>query len=256
MEFRGLFNRIVFNAQGPYGTLLLGLFAMLIVYPFLGSHRSVSWVLDIIMLGVVFLSLRIIRGRGLLFTLLWIIGISAFLLSVLGRSTGSQFTSLVGTGIRSLFMCYLMIIIFRDCMHRNEVTFDTICGASCVYVMLGLAFGSLYALLEGLSPGAFYIKPSNVSPDSISQLSSIEFDLEYFSFIAMTTVGFGDIIPVNPMARSMAALEGMLGQLYLTIIIARLVGLEIGNHLQRSEGCAERSSNSRNSGGSPQGPDT
>jgi hypothetical protein len=61
---------------------------------------------------------------------------------------------------------------------------------------------------------------------------STEFSLLYFSPVAMTTVGFGDIVPVAAPARSMAAIEGLLGQLYLAIIIARLVGLEIASRMQ------------------------
>jgi len=234
VKFRNFFNRFIFAAGSPYGCLLLTLLATLIVYPFLGSHRFMGWVLDIVMLGLVASALRVIHGKGFVFNSVWILGVSAFLLSLLGRSMEIELTYPIVAGLRAFLMCYLIVIIFSDCMRQEEVTFNTVFGASCVYFLLGLAFASIYVLLEWFASGAFYIPAFPTQTGAELGRSSTEFNLAYFSFVAMTTVGFGDIVPVAPLARGMAALEGMLGQLYLTIIIARLVGLEIANRLEKS----------------------
>lgn len=232
MENRNSFKRMILTLGSPYGTLLFVLVVILLIYPFLGSHGAVSWVFDFILLAAVASAVRVTKGRGRVYYLIWVLGLSAFISSLLGRSLGIESVYPVGAGLRALFMGYLIVVIFSDTMRRRKVTFDAVLGASCVYVLLGLTFGSVFALFEWVVPGSFSIPAASQSTAGILGRPSTEFSLSYFSLIAMTTVGFGDIIPVAPLARSMAALEGMLGQLFVTIIIARLVGLEIAGRMQ------------------------
>ena len=226
------FDRVILAIGSPYGALLLVLSAMLLVYPFLGSHWAVSWIFDFITLGLVVMSLRVIHGRGGIFYIGLLLGVSAFITGLLGRSLDVESAYPVGAGMRALFMAYLIIVIFSDIMRRRNITFDAVLGASSVFVLLGLAFGSAYALLEWVAPGSFAIPAIPQSIDLIFGKTTTEFSLLYFSVVTMTTTGFGDITPVAAPARSMAAIEGLLGQLYIAIIIARLVGLEIANHMQ------------------------
>jgi hypothetical protein len=228
---RNPFERVILSVGSPYGALLLVLVAMLLAYPFLGTHRAVSWVFDFITLGVVVAALRVIHGRGFTYYLSLLLGLSVFLTGLLDRSLGVESAYPVGAGLRALFMAFLIIVIFSDIMRRRKVTFDAVMGASSVFILIGLSFGSAYALFEWLVPGSFSIPAVPASVESVFGHSSTEFSLVYFSVVAMSTVGFGDIVPVAAPARSMAAIEGLLGQLYLAIIIARLVGLEIASRL-------------------------
>lgn len=226
------FERVIGAVGSPYGTLLLVLVVMLLVYPFLGSHRAFGWVLDLITLGVVAAALRVTHGSRSRFHLIWLLGISAFISGLLARSLGLDWAYPIGAGLLALFLGYLIIAIFADILRRRNITFDAVLGASCVLVMLGLAFGSAYALLEWLVPGSFAIPAVPQSIESAFGPSPTEFQLVYFSLVAMTTIGFGDIVPLAPPARILAAIEGLLAQLYLAIIIARLVGLQIASRLQ------------------------
>jgi len=98
--------------------------------------------------------------------------------------------------------------------------------------MISLAFGSAFIVLHWLIPGAFSIPDLPAAVDGNFGQQSIEFQLVYFSIITMTTVGYGDILPVAAPARALASFESILSQLYLAIVIARLVGLEIASRLQ------------------------
>lgn len=231
MEHRHPFERVILAVGSPYGTFFLILVAMLLVYPFLDSHSAVSWVFDLIRLGLVVSALRIIQGRGITFYLSLLLGLSACLTGVLGQSFDVALAYPVGDGLRALFMAFLVVVIFSDIMRRRVITFDAVLGACSVFVLLGLAFGSAFALLEWLVPGSFAIP---VVPQEVARVfghTSTEFSLLYFSLVTLSTVGFGDIVPVASPARSMVAIEGLLGQLYLAIIIARLVGLEIASRM-------------------------
>jgi len=226
------FKRIVGASASPYGLLLLALTTMLLVYPFLGTHKALSWVFDLVMFGVIAAALGSTRGRGLAYRLGWVFGLSTFVTGFLSRSLGVASAYPFSAGLRGLFFGYLIIVIFSEIIRRQKIDFDAVMGASCVLVLLGLTFSSAYVLLEWQTPGSFMIPKIPPSIESVFGPTSTEFSLLYFSFVAMTTIGFGDIVPVAPPARSLAALEGLLAQLYLTIIIARLVGLEIANRLQ------------------------
>lgn len=226
------FKRIVRDSGSPYGLLLLALTTMLLVYPFLGTHKALSWVFDLVMFGVVAAALRSTRGRGLAYRLGWVFGLSTFGTGFLSRSLDVASAYPFSAGLRGLFFGYLIVVIFSEIIRRQKIDFDAVMGASCVLVLLGLTFSSAYVLLEWQIPGSFIIPEIPASIESVFGPTSTEFSLLYFSFVAMTTIGFGDIVPVAPPARGLAALEGLLAQLYLTIIIARLVGLEIANRLQ------------------------
>ena len=94
---------------------------------------------------------------------------------------------------------------------------DRVFGAIVLYLLLGLIWGVVYAVLGAHSPGAF---AGHAGADGTLT------DWVYFSFVTLTTVGYGDITPVATSARSLAMLEALTGQLYPAIIIARLVSLQ------------------------------
>lgn len=235
MKDRRPFERLIAFVGSPYGTLLLVLVATLLAYPFLGSHRALNWLFDLIALGVVAAALRVTDRGQTRYHVIWLLGVSAFISGLLARSLGLDLAYPIGAGLRVLFLGYLIVVIFSDILRRRNITFDAVLGASCVLVMLGLTFGSAYALLEWLVPGSFAIPAVPQSVESVFGPSSTEYQLVYFSLVTMTTIGFGDIVPLAPPARSLAAIEGLLTQLYLAVIIARLVGLEIANRLQNPE---------------------
>jgi hypothetical protein len=103
----------------------------------------------------------------------------------------------------------------------GRITYQRVQGAIVVYLNLALIFASVYRLIWELSPAAFnHALGSGGGPGDLGTLL-------YFSLTTLTTTGYGDITPVDPVARSAANLEAVIGQFYLAITIARLVALEI-----------------------------
>ncbi len=101
------------------------------------------------------------------------------------------------------------------------VTIHRVVGAIVVYLNLGLIFASAYRLIWNLHPGS--MTGIDLRADSLDAAG----DVLYFSFVTLTTIGYGDIVPVHPLARSLANLEGIIGQLYPATLLARLITLEI-----------------------------
>ncbi len=119
----------------------------------------------------------------------------------------------------------LLAQIFRE---SGPVTIYRIGGAVVVYLLLGQVWVNLYWLLENLRPASFHFV---VAPSSPSDLLG---SLVYFSYSTLTTATYGDVTALTPVARSAANLEGLTGQLYPAILIARLVGMEIDSRRERA----------------------
>lgn len=218
-------ERLAIRVGSRHATLLATLLALLAVYPFLGDHRGARWTIDLVTLGVLVASSSAIAGRGSRRVAAWLLGVPAVAASAFSRSFGIDWVDPVAYSSRALFFGFLIVVIFGDIWRRNDVTMDAVLGACNVYILLGIAWGSLYALLDWAEPLSF---PASASGQPLG-----EFDLVYFSFVDLTTIGFGDIVPATPQARGLAAVQGLVGQLYLAIIIARLVGLEIADRINR-----------------------
>jgi hypothetical protein len=100
---------------------------------------------------------------------------------------------------------------------REVLTSDRLWGAAATYLMIGVLWSFLYAIVDRAGAASFSIRGSPASMDLT--------DLLYFSFSTLTTTGFGDIVPLTRVARSAAIVESIIGQLFLAILIARLVGV-------------------------------
>ena len=121
----------------------------------------------------------------------------------------------------SVAMVLVIIEVFSD----NCVTIDTISGALCAYLLLGLTFTSIYAFIDIIQPNSF-ISTVTATPVELSTDSS-GLDRIYFSFITLLTVGYGDIAPLSHAAKLFTIIEGFFGQVYLVVMIARLVGMHV-----------------------------
>jgi hypothetical protein len=126
----------------------------------------------------------------------------------------------------TVFMAFLALIVILAVLRDPVVTADTVVGGICAYFLIAIAWGNAYALAELLSPGSFVLSPALAAAvDWRPPASPISPVLQYFSLSTLTTLGFGDVTPLSRGARTLAALEAMVGQLYLAILIARLVGI-------------------------------
>ena len=118
-----------------------------------------------------------------------------------------------------------IVLIIKNIFSNDAVTIDTISESLCAYLLLGFAFASIYGLLDTILPGSFL---SSINGQIIS-FSSEDAGLNriYFSFITLLTVGYGDIVPNLPAAKLVTIIEGFFGQVYLVVLIARLVGMHV-----------------------------
>jgi len=126
-----------------------------------------------------------------------------------------------------LLISVLMHQVFRD----GPVTRHRISGAIAAYMLIGLTWTYIYLLITLLLDNAFSFPPTTtVHPDD----PTLQSTLAYFSFVTLTTVGYGDTVPIHPVARMFAILEALIGMLYPATLLARLVSLEIMHRKEKN----------------------
>lgn len=137
------------------------------------------------------------------------------------RDTGATAVwPLADAALSALTIALFAAVILRRVFSAGPITLGRIEGAVAVYLLVGVLWGLLY---EGLLLR---------DPEALAAASGrplVNADLSYYSFVTLTTVGYGDITPVAPVARALAIVEALIGQLYPAVLIARLVSLEIAH---------------------------
>ena len=117
----------------------------------------------------------------------------------------------------------------------KQVTLDTIVGAICLYLLMGLVWTYLYSIIQTVDPSAFGLAPTvKISSVSLPQTSGLQ-PLVYLSFVTMTTLGYGDIAPVSRLAQTACYLQAVFGQFFLAVLVARLVALYLASTTKLQE---------------------
>lgn len=136
-----------------------------------------------------------------------------------------------------LFFVYIGVAILGNVFRNERVTLDKINAALCSYLLLGMVWSFIFSLLELVVPGSFHLPPgSHVAGADDVYLASGFRNALYFSFVTLTTLGYGDITPASRLAQNLCAMEAVMGQVYMTVLVARLVGLEISHASVRRPG--------------------
>ncbi len=119
------------------------------------------------------------------------------------------------------FLLFALVVVLREIFRRSTTELDAVIGALCGFLLLVTVFMRMHGLFEALSPGAYLVQGAPLAAHSDAELVAA---FQYFSTVTLTTVGFGDIVPVAPAARLATGLEAIVGQLYLAVVVATLVG--------------------------------
>lgn len=124
-----------------------------------------------------------------------------------------------------VYFALLEAYVISKVLTHARITHQTVLGAICGYLLIGVIFTFAFACLTHLYPNAIQVNGAPVGQENPTDAEAHVAELIYFSFMTLSTVGYGDIIPVSPTARSMVIVEALSGQIYLAAFVARLVGL-------------------------------
>lgn len=133
----------------------------------------------------------------------------------------------------ALFYAIGIAAIGRHVFLSTRATLNTIVGSACIYLLIGICFAFVYTVLSLSMDGIFYVDGDPLQVGI--QLGNVGFkEFLYFSFSSLTTTGYGDIVPKDPLTRLTSYFECIAGSLYLAIVVAKLVGMYVTQKKQPS----------------------
>jgi hypothetical protein len=223
---------ILARLKGRFTMLLVTLMTVTMLSPFTEGRPIFDRLLDLAVFAMMITALATVwRHRGL-FLVALIIGLGSFVGRALDIFGDVNEALPLSFGLRFGFTFIVTISIFGDVIRSRRVTMDTVFGACCVYLLMAVSWANIYILMELVQSGSFQLALTG-SGDLWSGAGAADSQLYYFSLITLTTVGYGEIVPLTAPARSFAALEGVVGQLYVAVILARLVSLQVTDRMTK-----------------------
>lgn len=198
--------------------ILLGIMLLLLgIGPFFTS----TYLTHIVFSSLLLYGIYAIRPRmGFLYFCIAFV-ITDITVSWIGVAIQSRLLESIGLVMDFTFMSILAALILRRVLRSNSVTGETIAGGICVYLLIGVLWSTVYGVIDSVIPGSFPEKVAASSEMVRAHGSTTEY--LYFSFVTLTTLGYGDITPLNRPVKMLAALEAVMGQLYIAILVAWLV---------------------------------
>jgi voltage-gated potassium channel len=211
--------------RGKHLYLLLAFALMGVLYPALmaGEPWRLVWqlVFWLVLAVVVHDGCRERRARVVAGVLAGLAIILDGLAWALAESPGVEAAAAVAV---TLFFAFASLVVLGDVLRGDRVTVDKLYGAACVYVLIGLTWTFVFRFLHAVAgeDGALHV----AAPQHAEPLEGTALML-YHSFVTLSTLGTGDIVPTTAYSRLFTSLEAIVGQLYLIILVARLVGMHI-----------------------------
>jgi voltage-gated potassium channel Kch len=132
----------------------------------------------------------------------------------------SRLLMIVAFSFASVLYFYIVFLLMRILLSIRVVTADLIYCAISIYLLIGIGWAGIYTTVEVISPGSF----SGTSESG---------DLLYFSFVSLTTVGYGDVLPLSILGKRLAIFEAAMGSIYMAVIIAMIVGRYMSMQLEQ-----------------------
>jgi hypothetical protein len=231
--------------------LLLTLLALLVVYPVVRVLLGQRVIFDVVYTLIFLAALRLVFTERSQRRLALLLGIP----TLIGAWTDYVLPGLphlplvLGFHVLAiLLLSFTVAVILIQIFREPTVSADSIYGAFCCYLLIGLVFGNVYCMIETALPGSF--RGGEQFAAQIQEADRRHFLLDYFSFITLTTVGYGQITPANDVARGVAVVEAIAGQFYIAVLVAELIGkrvaLAIANPVPKAAELADSSANAGN----------
>ncbi len=211
--FKFNFSRNINN----YTLLFLSLICLLIVNPIIYLSPFLNLIFKITLLLITIISIQTFNVSNFYLSICKFLAFLAFLadIIILPSPSLTSLTTIISHWGYLLFFSLTTLSIWFRISQEAKINTPVIQGSICIYLLGGIIFSFTYSTVQFFDPQAFSIPPEILGSNS----------LLYFSFTTLTTVGYGDITPVNPFAMTLSNAEAIIGQLYPAIIIGKLVSL-------------------------------
>ena len=218
------------HVRGNFAYLLISLLGFLLLtsvlaqYPAIGGDQILMFVIEATLIVGIW---SLVRHRFWFMAGVVLIAIGAMniILDAIFNHSWAPYINLI---VALLFYLFTTVIAFRSLLTGNRINLNMIMGSICVYILVGISWSIFYFFVSVIHPGAF----NGVTETGAKQQFT---DLLYYSFVTLSTLGYGDITPVTPIARTLAYIEALFGQFYIAILVASFVGMHISRSSKESE---------------------
>jgi len=206
--------------RGRWVYLFLTLLLLLVLYPFVKESDLTNAPLILYILnGIVILAIMYEVSYTLLeFLIAFAFGLPSI---ILGWFSQDPFIVLSQSVLHTILYSYAIFMILSVLMPQKKADIETIYGTISVYILIGLCWTNIYNIVDYFHPGSFAF--SNPVIDRPFDWS----DYLYYSFVTLTTLGYGDIVPVAPQARSCAIIESIFGVIFIAVMVSKTIGLYV-----------------------------
>ena len=217
--------------RGPAFLLLVVLMTVYLVSTFIGSDGWGIHLINLLLLVSLILGVRKITDSPRALKTAVIIVVVGFVGKVAGQAFLGREVVVWDFSINLVFVAAVLGFLIWAVAKADRVNADTVFAASGAFMLMGIVWAYAFMLVHAANPGAF-----SLGPDDIAQPGPA---LLHYSFTTLTTVGYGSISPMSSMARTLSDLEALIAQLYLAIVVARLVSLQIEHSRGKGVGRSE-----------------
>lgn len=206
------------NPPHRFLSLLITELVLILGYPFLDGTQLRAEMFRFFAVLIFCAALYAVLARGRVTFVAFLLGVPAIVIHIANAAHYLLPLQMISLGLGILFLAFVTAVFIWTVISAPSVTGDTLAGAIAAYLLLGITYGLTYGLIARLSPDSFR---DAVQPGKVLQSSEFIF----FSFVTLTTVGYGDIVPWGAHARSVVILESVTGIMYPAVLIGRLIGL-------------------------------
>jgi voltage-gated potassium channel len=205
--------------------LIVCIFFFLLIGSFFDGYVGLRILIDLLVSLVFLLGIYAISQKYHLSITAALLALPMLVSLWLSHFTEIRLLNIFGSCCGILFFAFIIFHIFSFILKRKNITLEVINGGILNYLLIGLMWSFIFNLLELLNPGSFS------TGESLIKHNRLHFT--YYSFVTLTTLGYGDITPLTAPACSLSILEAIVGQIYLTVLIAILVGMHISQSKEK-----------------------
>ena len=192
--------------------IIFAIMLVLLVNPFLRPAGLFGHLVSTLLIALIPLSssLALTRDRNTAIVIL-VMAAPFVILDSLNFFSPHRLLMITALGFVTVLYFYIVILLTKCLLAIRVVTVDLIYCAISIYLLIGMGWAGVYSIVEGISPGSF----SGISESG---------DLLNFSFVTLTTVGYGDVLPLSVLGKRLAIVEAAMGSIYMAVIVAMIVG--------------------------------
>lgn len=225
----GGFGRSDDEERRPFGWLLLSLTVFLVLVPIVDETGTGRIIISLGFTGILIAGLVVaLQSRRLLLIMavLFVANLVAQWLAtfILGNEVDQE--TLKGA-LGAMYFVVLCVVLLRALARQSRASIDAIYGGINVYLLMAIAFALIHRTVEAVEPGSYLRGGVPLSEPEAHPHGAESATFLYFSFVTLTTLGYGDISPARPIAQFLCSAEALIGQLYVAILIGGLVALWI-----------------------------